>query len=158
MLAIVRMLLISSSLLTVWSPVLSAVPGSTSAINTDAGGLALRGYDPVAYFDGGKPVKGQAKYSAAFNGSQYWFISAQHRQAFLKEPIRYIPQFGGFCTVGASYGQKVDADPSTGRVVNGKLYVNYNMKAQAIFDKDPLDSIKRAEEKWPSVKDQVFTK
>ena len=66
-----------------------------------------------------------------------------------------MPQFGGFCAIGTSFGEKVDADPETGRVVNGRLYVNFNEKAQALFDKDVPGTIQRAEQNWPTVKDKA---
>lgn len=133
----------------------AAVPGSTSSVNVDQAGLALRGYDPVAYFDTGKPLKGITTISTTFNGGRYLFATKAHLQTFLSDPARYIPQFGGFCAVGTSFGEKVDADPETGRVVDGKLYVNYNDKAQVIFNKDVPGTITRAEQNWPKVKDKV---
>src|SRR5512139_1843943 len=103
---------------------LAGVPGSTSSINLDAQGLALGGYDPVAYFDSGKPTHGMESLSASYDGARYLFASEAHRKTFLAEPKKYLPEFGGFCAVGASFGQKVDIDPETGKVVKGKLYVN----------------------------------
>jgi YHS domain-containing protein len=134
----------------------AGVPGSTSPINVDASGLALAGYDPVAYFESGKPTQGLAKIHASYGGARYLFASEAHRQAFLKNPIKYVPEFGGFCAVGTSFGEKVDVDPNTGKIVNGKLYLNNNPKAQAIFDKDPGGTISRAEKEWPTVKDKVL--
>jgi len=134
---------------------LAAVPGSTSAVNVDQAGLALRGFDPVAYFETGKPMKGVDAISTTFNGARYLFASEAHRRTFLADPAKYVPQFGGFCAVGTSFGEKVDADPETGRVVGGKLYVNYSDKAQAIFDKDVPGTIARAEHNWPTVKDKA---
>ncbi|OAH45377.1 hypothetical protein AX777_17350 [Sphingobium yanoikuyae] len=136
----------------------AAVPGSTSAVNVDNGGLALRGYDPVAYFDGGTPTKGVETISATYNGVRYLFASEAHRKAFEAEPKRYLPEFGGFCAIGTSFGEKVDADPETGRVINGKLYVNYDQRAQALFNKDVPGTISRADQNWPTVKDKAFQK
>lgn len=135
----------------------AAVAGSTSAVNTDAQGLALRGYDPVAYFDTGKPTRGDAAIFADYNGVRYLFASEDHRKAFLADPQHFVPQFGGFCAVGTSFGEKVDADPQTGRVINGKLYVNYDSHAQALFDKDVPGTISRADQNWARVKDKAFT-
>ncbi|MBS0502988.1 MAG: hypothetical protein JSS55_04130 [Proteobacteria bacterium] len=133
----------------------ATVPGSTSAVNVDQDGLAMRGYDPVAYFDTGKPTKGLASLDASFDGARYLFASEEHRQQFMADPAKYVPQFGGFCAIGTSFGEKVDADPETGRVVNGRLYVNFNEKAQALFDKDVPGTIQRAEQNWPTVKDKA---
>jgi YHS domain-containing protein len=134
----------------------AGVPGSTSPINVDPSGLALNGYDPVAYFESRKPIHGSAKFEASYEGVRYLFASEGHRKAFVKNPTKYLPQFGGFCAVGTSFGEKVDVDPETGKVVNGKLYLNNNSKAQEIFDKDPNGTISRAEKEWPTVKDKAL--
>lgn len=133
----------------------AVVPGSTGSVNVDQAGLALRGFDPVAYFETGKPTKGVETIATTFNGARYLFATEAHRQTFLANPAKYVPQFGGFCAVGTSYGEKVDADPETGRVVNGKLYVNYNPKVATLFDKDTAGTITRAEQNWPKLKDKA---
>ena len=132
----------------------AGVPGSTSEINLDANGVALGGYDPVAYFDGGKPTKGNPTIYASYGGARYLFATVAHRVTFLENPKKYLPQFGGYCVVGTAYGQKVDIDPQTGKVVNGKLYLNNNQTALAIFNKDRGGTIKKAQTNWPSVKDK----
>ncbi|HEY3849475.1 MAG TPA: YHS domain-containing (seleno)protein [Steroidobacteraceae bacterium] len=137
-------------------PLHAGVPGSTSPVNVDAQGLALRGYDPVAYFEGGKPTRGTEKLSASYGGARYLFASESHRKLFLANPNKYIPQYGGFCAVGTSYGEKVDIDPETGKIVNGKLYLNNGPKAQEIFDHDTPNTISRANLKWPGVKDKAL--
>ncbi len=137
-------------------PLYAGVLGSTSPINLDAGGLALRGYDPVAYFETGKPTRGVARITASYGGAHYLFATKAHRKSFLNNPTRYLPQFGGFCAVGTSFGEKVDVDPETGKIVDGKLYLNNGPKAQAIFDSDPGNTISRAEHNWPIVKGKAL--
>jgi YHS domain-containing protein len=137
-------------------PLFAGVVGSTSPINLDASGLALRGYDPVAYFDTGKPMRGVAKITASYGGARYLFATKAHRKSFLNNPMKYLPQFGGFCAVGTSFGEKVDVDPETGKIVNGKLYLNNGAKAQEIFDSDSGNTISRAEHNWPIVKDKAL--
>ena len=134
----------------------AGVPGSTSPINLDASGLALRGYDPVAYFETGKPTRGMAKISVSYGGARYFFATNAHRKSFLSDPTKYLPQFGGFCAVGTSFGEKVDVDPETGKIVNGKLYLNNGPKAQEIFDGDPGSTISRAAHNWSIVKDKAL--
>lgn len=134
----------------------AGVPGSTSSINVDAQGLALRGYDPVAYFKDGKPLRGTANLSASYGGARYLFISESHRKLFLEDPRKYIPEYGGFCAVGTSFGEKVDVDPETGKIVNGRLYLNNGPKALAIFDHDTRNTISRANQNWPTVKDKAL--
>ena len=142
--------------LVVTMPAKAGVPGSHSEVNLDASGVALRGYDPVAYFDGGKPTHGVATISASYGGARYLFATAAHRDTFLADPKKYVPEFGGFCALGASEGEKVEADPETGQVVKGKLYVNYNQKALGIFNKDQSNTITKAESNWPTVKDKAL--
>lgn len=134
----------------------AGVKGSTSQVNVDDHGIALGGYDPVAYFDSGKPIRGVDHLSASFGGARYLFATPAHRKAFLANPAKYVPEFGGFCAVGTAFGEKVDVDPLTGKVVNGKLYLNNSAKALQIFDKDTTGIIGKAEANWPEVKDKAF--
>ena len=137
-------------------PLFAGVLGSKSPINLDATGLALRGYDPVAYFETGKPTHGMAAIKASYGGARYLFATKAHRRSFLNNPNKYLPQFGGFCAVGTSFGEKVDVDPETGKIVNGKLYLNNGPKAQEIFDGDPVNTISRAEHNWLIVRDKAL--
>jgi len=134
----------------------AGVPGSTAEVNVDAHGIGLGGYDPVAYFDTGKPTHGMPTLSISYGGATYLFANAAHRAAFLKDPAKYVPEFGGYCVVGASFGKKVDVDPETGKVVNGKLYLNNSQRALDIFDKDQAGTIDRAQTNWPEVKDAAL--
>ena len=144
-----------SSLLAI-TPAEAGVPGSRSQINLDANGVALGGYDPVAYFHGGKPTRGVATISASYGGARYLFATAEHRRIFLKNPRKYVPEFGGFCAVGTAFGEKVDVDPKTGQVVSGKLYLNNNQRALDIFNKDQSGTIAKANGNWPAVKDKAL--
>jgi YHS domain-containing protein len=137
-------------------PAHAGIPGSRSQINLDARGIALGGYDPVAYFDGGKPTPGIATISASYGGARYLFATAKHRRTFLKNPKKYLPEFGGFCVVGTAFGEKVDVDPQTGEIVNGKLYLNNNRRALDIFNKDQSGTITKANGNWPTVKDKAL--
>jgi YHS domain-containing protein len=138
----------------VTAPALAGVPGSTSSINVDEHGVALGGYDAVAYFETGHPTHGKEAIATTYGGARYLFASEAHLKTFLSNPSKYIPEFGGFCAVGTSYGEKVDVDPETGKVVKGKLYLNNNPKAAAKFDEDQQGTITRAEQNWPTVKDK----
>ena len=138
------------------TPALAGIPGSTSQLNLDAHGVALGGYDPVAYFESGKPSRGVATISASYGGARYLFATAAHRRSFLKNPKIYLPEFGGFCAVGAAFGEKVDVDPETGQVVSGKLYLNNNQRALEIFNKDQPGTIAKAKGNWPAVKDKAL--
>ncbi|MBI3137924.1 MAG: YHS domain protein [Sphingobacteriales bacterium] len=90
-------------------------------------GLAIQGYDPVAYFTANKAVKGRKELAAYAEGVTYYFSTAENKELFLKDFRKYEPQYGGWCAyaMGAS-GEKVEIDPATFKIVNGKLYLFYH--------------------------------
>ncbi|MFT3678894.1 MAG: YHS domain-containing (seleno)protein [Ferruginibacter sp.] len=90
-------------------------------------GLAIQGYDPVAYFTKNKAVKGKKEFSTYYQGSTYYFSSAENKEAFKNNPSKYEPEYGGWCAyaMGAK-GEKVAIDPETFKITNGKLYLFYN--------------------------------
>lgn len=141
---------------TLGAPAHAGVKGSTAAINLDEHGVALGGYDPIAYFESGKPTPGMAALSATYHGAHYLFATAAHRRTFLANPARYVPEFGGFCATGTAFGEKVDVDPQTGKVVAGRLYLNNGPRALQIFDKDQAGIIGKARANWPTVKGKAF--
>src|SRR5438128_1758420 len=93
--ALVGVLVVAAapSALLVSKTAIAGIPGSISAINLDEKGVALGGYDPVAYFQGGKPTRGRAAIFASYGGARYLFATAPHRRAFLKDPEKYVPEF-----------------------------------------------------------------
>ena len=130
--------------------VAAAQPGNS--VNKGSDGVAVKGYDVVAYFDQKRPMKGDPKYSYEYNGAKYDFVSSEHLDLFTKNPEAYLPQYGGYCAVGASMGHKADIDPESWAVIDGKLYLNSSKGAQKLFDKDPNAAIKRADQNWAKVK------
>ena len=124
----------------------------------EADGAALHGYDPVSYFESGEPQKGSAKHSFTYKGSKFLFASAAHRSAFVANPEKYSPQFGGFCAYGAANGYKVTTQPDAFKVVDGKLYLNHDVKVLDIWTQDENGNIARAQEKWPAVSKQPVLK
>jgi YHS domain-containing protein len=127
---------------------------STAALAGDffeTDGVALRGYDPVAYFVAAEPQKGQSQYSYEYKGSKFHFANESNRRAFVKAPEKYAPQFGGYCAYGTSQGYKVSTQPDAFAIVKDKLYLNYNKKVQEIWQQDVPGNIARAEKNWPEV-------
>lgn len=120
----------------------------------EADGAALHGYDPVAYFDANKPVKGLPSNSFTYHGSKFLFASAEHRQMFAANPEKYAPQYGGYCALGTANGYKVSTQPDAFKVVDGKLYLNHDRKVLDIWNKDVPGYVMRANEKWPEVQKQ----
>ena len=129
--------------------------GSKSAINVDGKGIALRGYDPVAYFTVGKPTQGDAKFSAKHDGATYHFASAANRDVFTKEPAKYAPAFGGYCAMGAVFEKKLDGDPNLWKIVDGKLYLNVGAPAQKRWLEDTKGNISKASVNWSKIKDKA---
>jgi YHS domain-containing protein len=125
-----------------------------AAFNVDAKGLLLRGYDPVAYFATGAPVKGEVQWTVAHKGATLNFASAANRDAFMKTPDKYLPAYGGFCAYGVASGAKVDGDPTVWKIVDGRLYLNIKKSIGRTFAADPATYIHRAEQNWPKLKDK----
>lgn len=123
-------------------------------VNLDTAGAMIHGHDPVAYFTLGKPTKGLATITATHAGGTYWFATTANRDAFVKEPAKYAPQFGGFCAMGASYGKKFDGDPTQWAIVDGKLYLNVNADVAKRWAEDKPGNITRADSAWPRIKDK----
>ena len=111
-------------------------------------GAAIQGYDPVAYFTQGKAVPGSAEHTFVHQGSTFRFASAEHRDAFAKDPAKYAPQYGGYCAFGASRGYKADVQPTAFSVLEGKLYLNYNAQVQQTWLKDTPGYILKADGLW----------
>lgn len=115
--------------------------------------VAIDGTDPVAYFTEGRPVEGEAKFTHEWNGATWRFASASNRDRFVADPERYAPQFGGYCAWAVSQGYTASTDPDAWKIVDGKLYLNYNKSIQARWERDIPGHIAAAEGNWPSVLD-----
>jgi YHS domain-containing protein len=144
-----RALLVLSGV-TAWSA-FGAGSKKADPINHSRSGIAIRGYDPVAYFTDSKPVKGDPQFSYSWRGATWQFASAEHRGLFEQNPNRYAPQYGGYCAYGVSEGHTVDIDPEAWRIVEGKLYLNYSKSIQQLWLKDPETRIRRADQNWPGL-------
>ena len=120
-------------------------------VNKTLFGNAVKGYDVVAYFTQGKPVEGSGDHEFEWRGATWRFASAQHRDLFAKDPAKYAPQYGGFCAFGVSRGYAVGIDPEAWKIVNGKLYLNYDRDVQAEWVKDIPGFIAKADANWPKI-------
>ena len=112
---------------------------------------AVGGYDPVAYFTEGKPVKGDARFETSYQGAQWRFASAENRDRFVATPQRYAPQYGGYCAWAVSEGKTASGDPMFWKIVDQKLYLNYDADVQKKWDKDIPGHIRKADQNWPAV-------
>ena len=115
------------------------------------GKLAINGYDAVAYFTDSKPVEGKKNFTYTWMGATWRFASAAHRDEFAKNPAKYAPQFGGYCAYGVSQGHAVNTDPEAWKIVDGKLYLNYDKSVQKKWLADIPGFIKLATENWPKL-------
>jgi hypothetical protein len=115
------------------------------------GGLAIKGYDPVAYFVDSKPVKGSKEFEHKYMNATWRFATAANRDAFAKEPEKYAPQYGGYCAYGVSKGYAVGVDPEAWKIVDGKLYLNYDKDVQKAWMQDIPGRIKKADANWPKI-------
>lgn len=120
-------------------------------INVDKSGVALKGYDPVAYFTENRPVKGDAKFQSTFNGATYYFSSAANKKTFEADPKKYEPQFGGFCAYAASQGHTAKIEPDAFEILNGRLLLQYDRSVRDMFNKDQQGNLEKADKNWPSI-------
>ena len=112
-------------------------------------GVAIQGYDPVAYFTDNKPVKGNPKISSDYEGAKYFFASAEHKAAFDTAPAKYAPAYGGYCGYAASIGKVRPADPLAWSIVDGQLIVQHTKTASELWNKDVPGSKAKADKYWP---------
>lgn len=120
--------------------------------NVDPSGLALKGYDPVAYFSEKKPVPGKPEFTARHEGATYRFASAANRDAFAAAPAKYAPQYGGYCAFGMASGYKAPIEPDAWTVVDGKLYLNYDQSVRGRWSSDIPGFLRKADANWPTVR------
>ncbi|MEP7377538.1 MAG: YHS domain-containing (seleno)protein [Chitinophagaceae bacterium] len=117
-------------------------------------GKAIRGYDPVAYFSAGKPVKGDEKLVYNWNNANWYFSSKANLDSFKTNPEKYAPQYGGYCAYGLSEGHKAPTDADAWTIEDGKLYLNYNTDVRKMWSKEKKERIEKADKNWPEIKDK----
>jgi len=118
------------------------------------GGVAIEGYDPVAYFTDGRPVEGKKQFSHEWNGATWRFASAEHRDLFAAEPERYAPQYGGWCAYAVANNSTAGIDPEAWTIHDDKLYLNYDEEIQAKWLADRDAYIAQADVNWPKLVDK----
>lgn len=116
--------------------------------------LAVAGYDPVAYFNDGKPVAGSKDFTYEYKGATWRFASAANLAAFKAAPDKYAPQYGGYCAWAVSQGYTAKGDPKFWKIVDGKLYLNYDAGVQKKWEQDIPGFIGKANGNWPKVLDK----
>jgi len=135
--------------------VVSAQLGETLAADGLATGgkrVALSGHDPVSYFTPGRPEKGSAEFSAAYDDITYWFKNAEHRALFVADPDHYAPQFSAYCAISLSRGEIVEPDPDSFVIADGKLYMFGKKIGPALFAEQNSRVVEKATQKWQEMR------
>ncbi|MEN9202277.1 MAG: YHS domain-containing (seleno)protein [Thermostichus sp. DG_1_6_bins_120] len=117
-------------------------------------GLAIRGYDPVAYFIDAQPVQGSAAHEWGWGGVTWRFANADNLERFRNNPERFAPQYGGFCAWAVAHNYLYPVDPFAWRIVESKLYLNANRRVQRNWERDIPELIKKADLNWPKLRAQ----
>lgn len=122
----------------------AAAPVWTGLLGTEA---AVGGYDSVSYFSG-MPVRGSDRFVAVYKGATFKFANARNLATFKANPDRYAPQYGGHCAWAAANNYRFAGDPKVWKIVNGKLYLNYNQSVQVKWEKDIPGLIAKGDVNW----------
>lgn len=119
------------------------------------GNVAIRGYDPVAYFTMSKAVEGDPEVAHTWLGATWYFANEKHRDLFAGDPIAYAPQYGGHCSDGLAYDTiTVNIDPDAWRIIDGKLYLNYDQGAAEEIENIP-GQIEKADANWQDIRGEI---
>ncbi len=113
--------------------------------------IAINGYDPVAYFVQEMPVKGLLDYAVDWDGAIWLFATPENMALFEANPEAYAPQFGGYCAYALSKGQLAPTVPEAWTIVDGKLYLNFSLRARELWSEDIPGNISLAEGYWPEI-------
>lgn len=135
--------------------VVTTAPGEAAkkgAINTiGSPGVAIKGFDPVAYFKDGKPRRGSKSHTFRYKGAEWRFSSAENKAAFAANPAKYEPAYGGYCAYGVASGYLVKIEGDSWAIRNGRLYLNYDRGVQKRWAKNPSGFINKANGRWPKL-------
>lgn len=115
------------------------------------GGLALGGYDTVAYHVDSKPMRGISDIQTEWMGATWWFSSQENLAAFMADPERYAPAYGGFCAFAVSKGSLQPGDPRMWRIVDDKLYLNLSPSTMSKWEADIPGALAKADRNWPQL-------
>ena len=148
-LSVVFAVLFVLSLAAVATVVAAVAPIYTAAFSQ----LAVGGYDPIAYFDEGEPVKGSKDHETTWRGATWRFTSAENLDRFVADPEAFAPQYGGYCAYAVAKGSTAKGDPQHWAVVDGKLYLNYNRKIMDRWKEDVPGYVEAADKNWPALLD-----
>jgi len=130
---------------------LPAFAQTKTLLNLDKTGVAIQGYDPVAFFADHQPAKGDQKFLVKHDGAIYFFASKEHKDLFKENPAKYEPEFGGYCAYGVSRNKLVEIDVDAFQIVDGKLLLQYSKGVRDDFNKDAKANLAKAASNWPEL-------
>jgi len=135
-------------------PLAAALPAAARAGDKtyNTGGIAIHGYDPVAYFTEGAPVQGSRDHALMWKGAVWYFASAANMAAFEADPRAYAPQYGGYCAYAAAHGQRAPSTPEAFTIVGGKLYLNLSEEVRSLWRADAAKHIAAADAAWAKMR------
>ena len=116
-------------------------------------GIAINGYDPVAYFTDGKPVEGDPSITSDWMGSKIQFANAEHKAMFDADPEKFGPKYGGYCAYAVSKGYTATTDPGAWAIFEDRLYLNYSKSVRALWSLNKGGHVRSANANWPGVLD-----
>lgn len=125
----------------------SGVTTAALPVNVSAG-VAIDGYDPVAYFTDGEPTRGNPCLEMEHQGAAYRFASQENLEAFAQDPSAFLPQLGGFSVFGMAKGKRYDVNPTSFDIIEGKLYLSRNRKVRELWQANPVGYLDQAQENW----------
>ena len=125
-----------------------AQTSTKTLVNVDGTGVAIQGYDPVAFFTDNKPVKGDQKFLVKHDGAIYFFATKEHKDLFKENPAKYEPEFGGYCAYGVSKNKLVEIDVDAFQIVDGKLLLQYSKGIRDDFNEDTKGNLAKADANW----------
>jgi YHS domain-containing protein len=124
---------------------------AATPFNVDSKGVAIKGYDPVAYFTVSKPLMGKNDFMFTWKGAKWKFSSEENKKLFMKNPEKYAPRYGGYCAYGVAVNDLFDIQPEAWTLVDGSLYLNKNLEVRDLWRKDIPGNIKKADMNWPGL-------
>lgn len=146
---VLKRIFIASSLTLFAAAVPSGWPVGTAAADI----VAIKGYDTVAYFKEGKAIKGSPSFTFRWRNMTWHFASRENRNLFAAAPMKYAPQYNGYCAWAMTEARKAHTDPEVWKIVDGKLYLNCSPEAFEKWNRDIPGHIKKADENWRKLQD-----
>jgi YHS domain-containing protein len=125
-----------------------AQTSAKTLVNVDGTGVAIQGYDPVAFFTDNRPVKGEQKFLIKHDGAIFFFATKEHKDLFKENPAKYEPEFGGYCAYGVSKNKLVEIDVDAFQIVDGKLLLQYSKGIRDDFNADTKGNLAKADANW----------